>query len=193
MYMAGHKLLALMGMAPLIDGMGLLITVLSYNGVLSISPTSSPAVMPDLDVFTRNLRESANELEAAILPHQEPAAEADAAQAQAVAEMAAAFVSQMKSTLEQAPADRSLGDGKFHLRITGADEKSWTIDLQDRSVTEGNGTPADATLTILDAHLAEILRGNLDPQIAFVQGKLRVDGDINKAIEFGSLLPKVVA
>jgi WS/DGAT/MGAT family acyltransferase len=193
MYMAGHKLLALMGMAPLIDGMGLLITVLSYNGVLSISPTSSPAVMPDLDVFTRNLRESANELEAAILPHQEPAAEADAAQAQAVAEMAAAFVSQMKSTLEQAPADRSLGEGKFHLRITGADEKSWTIDLQDRSVTEGNGTPADATLTILDAHLAEILRGNLDPQIAFVQGKLRVDGDINKAIEFGSLLPKVVA
>jgi ubiquinone biosynthesis protein UbiJ len=37
------------------------------------------------------------------------------------------------------------------------------------------------------------LRGNLDPQIAFVQGKLRVDGDINKAIEFGALLPKVVA
>jgi WS/DGAT/MGAT family acyltransferase len=193
MYMAGHKLLALMGMAPLIDGMGLLITVLSYNGVLSISPTSSPAVMPDLDVFTRNLRESANELEAAVLSQQEPDVEADAAHAQAVAEMAAAFVSQMKSTLEQAPADRSLGEGKFHLRITGADEKSWTIDLHDRSVTQGNGTPVDATLTILDAHLAEILRGNLDPQIAFVQGKLRVDGDINKAIEFGALLPKVVA
>ena len=58
-----------MGMAPLVDGMGLLITVLSYNGVLSISPTSSPAVMPDLDLFTRYLRESANELEAAVLPH----------------------------------------------------------------------------------------------------------------------------
>jgi WS/DGAT/MGAT family acyltransferase len=193
MYMAGHKLLALMGMAPLIDGMGLLITVLSYNGVLSISPTSSPAVMPDLDVFTRNLRESANELEAAVLPHRERDIEANTSDAQAAAELAADFVSQMRSTLEHAPAGRSLGEGKFHLRITGADEKSWTIDLHDRSVTEGNGTPADATLTIRDAHLAEILRGNLDPQIAFVQGKLRVDGDINKAIEFGSLLPKVVA
>jgi len=193
MYMAGHKMLALMGMAPLVDGMGLLITVLSYNGVLSISPTSSPAVMPDLDVFTRDLRESANELEAAILPHAEPGAEDTAAHAQAVAEMAATFISQMKSTLEQAPADRSLGEGTFQLRITGADEKSWMIDLKERSITEGNGRPADATLTIRDAHLAEILRGNLDPQIAFVQGKLRVDGDINKAIEFGSLLPKVVA
>ena len=193
MYMAGHKLLASMGMAPLVDGMGLLITVLSYNGVLSISPTSSPAVMPDLDAFTRYLRESANELEAAVLPHREPGAEAGDAHAQAVAEMANAFVTQMRSTLEKAPADRSLGEGKFQLRITGADERSWMIDLGERSVTEGNGRPADATLTIRDAHLAEILRGNLDPQIAFVQGKLRVDGDINKAIEFGSLLPKVVA
>jgi WS/DGAT/MGAT family acyltransferase len=76
MYMAGHKLLATMGMAPLVDGMGLLITVLSYNGVLSISPTSSPAVMPDLDVFTRHLREAANELEAALLPHRQPDTEA---------------------------------------------------------------------------------------------------------------------
>jgi len=191
MYMAGHKLLALMGMAPLIDGMGLLITVLSYNGVLSISPTSSPAVMPDLDVFTRYLRESANELETAALPQRDP--EVEASHAHAAAEMTAAFVDQMRSRLEQAPADRSLGQGKFHLCVTGADDKSWTIDLQDRSVTEGNGRPADATLTIRDAHLAEILRGNLDPQIAFVQGKLRVDGDINKAIEFGSLLPKVIA
>lgn len=191
MYMAGHKLLALMGMAPLVDGMGLLITVLSYNGVLSISPTSSPAVMPDLDVFTRNLRESANELEAAVLPHQQPDVEANAAQAQAVAAMATAFVDQMRSTLEHAPSDRSLGDGKFHLRVTGIDERSWMIDLRDRSVTEGNGTPADATLTIRDSHLAEILRGNLDPQIAFVQGKLRVEGDISKAIEFGALLPRV--
>jgi putative sterol carrier protein len=189
LYMAGHKLLASMGMAPLVDGMGLLITVLSYNGVLSISPTSSPAVMPDLDDFTRYLRESANELEAAVIPNRE--AEASAGDPQAAAEMAALFVSQMRSVLEDAPAETSLGDGKFQLRITGAHDASWTIDLQDRSVTEGNGRPADATLTIRDSHLAQIVEGKLDPQIAFVQGKLRVEGDINKAIEFGALLPRV--
>lgn len=192
LYMAGHKLLATMGMAPLVDGMGLLITVLSYNGVLSLSPTSSPAVMPDLDVFSRYLRESANELEAAVVPDREAQATVDEAHARAVAEITDAFVSQMRSTLEQAPKDRSLGAGKFLLCVTGAADKSWTIDLEDRSVTEGNGQPTDATLTIRDAHLAEILKGNLDPQIAFVQGKLRVDGDIQKAIEFGALLPKVV-
>lgn len=193
MYMAGHKLLATMGMAPLADGMGLLITVLSYNGVLSISPTSSPAVMPDLDLFTRYLRESANELEAAVLPQRKSDEEIDPSRVRAVAELTAAFVAQLRTTLEQAPSGASFGAGKFHLRITGADETSWTIDLQDRSVTEGNGRPADATLTIRDTHLADILHGKLDPQIAFVQGKLRVEGNIQKAIRFGSLMPRVIA
>lgn len=193
LYMAGHKLLATMGMAPLVDGMGLLITVLSYNGVLSISPTSCPAVMPDLDDFTRYIREAANELEAAVIPDRESIAPPNAEHAQAVADLTAAFVERMRSTLEQAPKDRSLGEGTFHLRITGAADRSWMIDLSDRSVIEGNGRPADATLTIRDAHLAQILEGKLDPQIAFVQGKLRVDGDVNRAIEFGALLPKVIA
>jgi WS/DGAT/MGAT family acyltransferase len=191
LYMAGHKLLATMGMAPLVDGMGLLITVLSYNGVLSISPISSPAVMPDLDVFARYLREAANELEAAVVPERE--ATIDEAEAKIAAELAEAFVAQMRSTLEKAPRDRSLGEGTFQLCVTGNADKSWRIDLEERSVVEGNGKPADARLTIRDAHLAEIIKGNLDPQIAFVQGKLQVDGDINKAIEFGSLLPKVLA
>jgi WS/DGAT/MGAT family acyltransferase len=193
LYMAGHKLLATMGMAPLVDGMGLLITVLSYNGVLSISPISSPAVMPDLDVFARYLRESANELEAAVIPDREAAAAADEAASRDAQQVTMAFVDKMRATLEDAPKDRSLGAGRFQLRITGAADRQWTVDLQERSVTEGNGQPTDATLTIRDAHLADILRGKLDPQIAFVQGKLRVDGDINKAIEFGALLPKVVA
>jgi hypothetical protein len=46
--------------------MGLIMPICSYNGTLSISPTSSSNLMPDLDVFTRYIRESANELELAV-------------------------------------------------------------------------------------------------------------------------------
>ncbi len=63
LYMNGRKMLANMGMAPIFDGMGLIIPVLSYNGVLSFSPTSSANIMPDIDKFTKYLRESANRLE----------------------------------------------------------------------------------------------------------------------------------
>ena len=65
-YLAGHKLLVNMGTAPIFDGMGLIMPIFSYNGTLSISPTSASNLMPDLDDFTRYLRESANELEAAV-------------------------------------------------------------------------------------------------------------------------------
>ena len=189
LYMAGHKLLSTMGMAPVMDGMGLLITVISYNGVLSISPTSSPAVMPDLDTFARYLRESANELEAAVVPKREEEAETNGA----VAKEMQVFVDHIRSVLRDAPQEQPIGTGRFQLRITGAGEKNWTVDLEGRSVTEGVADVSDATLTIRGDHMSQILHGELDPQMAFVQGKLRVDGDVNKAIEFGALLPQVAS
>jgi WS/DGAT/MGAT family acyltransferase len=67
LYMAGHKLVATMGTAPILDGMGLIMPITSYNGAISISPTSAVNLMPDLDNFTRYIRESANELENAAL------------------------------------------------------------------------------------------------------------------------------
>jgi diacylglycerol O-acyltransferase len=63
LYMNGRKMLAHMGMAPIFDGVGLILPIFSYNGVISISPTTSVNVMPDVDLFTRYLRESANTLE----------------------------------------------------------------------------------------------------------------------------------
>ena len=66
LYMNGRLMLANMGMAPIFDGMGLIIPVLSYNGVLSFSPTTAANIMPDVDLFTKYLRESANTLEQCI-------------------------------------------------------------------------------------------------------------------------------
>jgi len=63
LYLAGHKLLFNMGTGPIYDGTGLIIPVLSYNGTLSICPTSCAKIMPDIELFTRYVRESANELE----------------------------------------------------------------------------------------------------------------------------------
>lgn len=65
-YMAGHKLLVNMGTAPIFDGMGLIIPVFSYDDTISFSPTSADNLMPDLNGFTRYLRESALELEQAV-------------------------------------------------------------------------------------------------------------------------------
>ena len=67
LYMNGHLMLAHMGMAPVFDGMGLIMPVFSYNGMLSISPTVAANVMPDVDKFDKYIREAANTLETAVL------------------------------------------------------------------------------------------------------------------------------
>ncbi len=67
LYMNGKLMLANMGMAPIFDGMGLIIPVLSYNGVLSFSPTTAANIMPDVDLFTKYIRESANTLEQCVI------------------------------------------------------------------------------------------------------------------------------
>jgi WS/DGAT/MGAT family acyltransferase len=66
LYLAGHKLLFNMGTGPIYDGAGLIIPVLSYNGTLSISPTSCAKLMPEIELFTRYIHESVNELEIAV-------------------------------------------------------------------------------------------------------------------------------
>ncbi|MFA3792950.1 wax ester/triacylglycerol synthase family O-acyltransferase [Aliiglaciecola sp. SL4] len=71
LYIGGHKLITNMGTAPIFDGMGLIMPVLSYDGTITISPTSSANLMPDIDVLTKCILDSANELEAAVHTKQE--------------------------------------------------------------------------------------------------------------------------
>ncbi len=66
LYVGGARLLAQAGMAPIFDGMGLILPVFTYAGILSIGALSCPQMMPDIDVLTRYLNESLDELEGAV-------------------------------------------------------------------------------------------------------------------------------
>lgn len=66
MYMRGARMIANMGMTPIYDGVGLLITIFSYDGVLTISATSCLEIMPDIERFVAYLAASLAELEGAL-------------------------------------------------------------------------------------------------------------------------------
>ena len=55
-----------MGMTPIYDGVGLLITIFSYAGALTISATSCPEIMPDIDLFVHYVEKALSELEATL-------------------------------------------------------------------------------------------------------------------------------
>ncbi len=58
------------------------------------------------------------------------------------------------------------------------------------SVSDGDGKPADTTITISLENFARLARQELDPTSAFMQGKLRVSGDMGLAMKLGPVLQK---
>jgi len=65
LYMNGAEMKGLMATAPVIDGVGLIIVAMSYNGSLTISFTSCREIMPDPEFFAECLQQSFDELHGA--------------------------------------------------------------------------------------------------------------------------------
>ncbi|KAL1513978.1 hypothetical protein ABEB36_003309 [Hypothenemus hampei] len=95
---------------------------------------------------------------------------------------------------EQVKADpnraKSIG-GVFLYKITqnGKEVKQWTMDLKNAKVYEG--TPKDkasTTLTISDEDFLLLAEGKLQPQQAFMKGKLKITGNIMLAQKLAPLL-----
>jgi hypothetical protein len=187
LYLNGHRLLAHMGMAPIVDGMGLVMTVFSYNGVISISPISCPKVMPDLDRFTRYLWESANELEDAILALD--AAKTFEHHQRAECDVASVF-QQLQQHLEAHPDMILPAAGVYQCEVTGAQAQQWVFDLRRARprIYQGRSDEAGCTLRLAEHDFVALASGKLDGIAAFMQGKLNVDGDSNQAIHFGNVL-----
>ncbi|KAM3144367.1 hypothetical protein pb186bvf_003531 [Paramecium bursaria] len=84
----------------------------------------------------------------------------------------------------------------FHFEISKAKGETptvWTIDLKNGtgSLTKGKNGTADATFSLLDDDFILLSEGKLNPQQAFMQGKMKIKGNMAAATKFTpDLLPK---
>jgi diacylglycerol O-acyltransferase / wax synthase len=193
LYINGHKVLSIMGTAPIIDGMGLIITILSYDGLVTISPFSDINSMPegDLDDFTRYLRESANELEAAILAFDKKKKKAAKKGERPQSEK---LFKQLGEFLGAMPDNGKPKSGVFQFKVSGNVPSEWVVDISKfpGTVEEGRTSSPDAIFSVEEEHLLRIAAKELDVQTAFIQGRLKVDGDFNQAMRLAKILGKML-
>lgn len=194
LYCRGHKLHSIMGTAPIIDGMGMIITIYSYDGSLTISPTSDANSMPDLDVFTRYILESANELEAEILAKGK---KIQAAKKKVAIAKSDKFFASFRKHLKANPKFIKPKSGTFQFKVKKP-ASDWSLDFNKPPgiVKKGKIKDADVTVTLEDKNLMKIVKGDIGFQLAFIQGRLKIDGDSKKAMRLAkilSLLPKSVS
>ena len=78
----------------------------------------------------------------------------------------------------------------IQVNITGKDSGVFYIEIKDgrASVEPYDYHDRSCALTIDQANFLKLINGKLDPVAAYTLGKLKVDGDLGKALEFSKLL-----
>lgn len=191
LYCQGHKLHSIMGTAPIIDGMGMIITIFSYDGNITISPTSDANSMPDMDTFTRYILDSANELEKDILTKGKKIKTAKKKVPKAKSDK---FFAAFKKHLKENPKFIKADSGTFQFNVKKP-KSQWNFNFNKPpgTIRKGEIKDPDVTITIDDKNLVRLVQGDLSFQVAFMQGRLKIDGDSKKGMRLAkilSLLPK---
>jgi putative sterol carrier protein len=77
----------------------------------------------------------------------------------------------------------------LQMRFTGAEPGDWIITIQDSKCTVEPGTTPkpQLTLTMDSQDYKDMIFGKLNSMTAFMQGKIKLNGDISLAMRFASL------
>lgn len=78
------------------------------------------------------------------------------------------------------------------VNITGKDGGVFYIEIKDgkASVEPYEYNDRSCAVTMEQAKFLKLIEGKLDPVLAYTTGKLKVEGDLGKALEFSKLVKK---
>ena len=79
----------------------------------------------------------------------------------------------------------------YQFNVKGEEEGIWFADLKNSPGKVGQGPPptdADAIMTMDSSHFFDMFTGKLKPASAFMTGKLKINGDLQKAMKLEKLM-----
>jgi putative sterol carrier protein len=77
----------------------------------------------------------------------------------------------------------------YRFDISGPDGGTWILDMKEGTAGVRQADEAgQCTIAISDADFVSMISGKLNPQMAFMSGKLKVKGDMGLAMKLGQVL-----
>jgi diacylglycerol O-acyltransferase len=183
LYLNGHKVVSIFGLTPVVDGFGLIIAAFSYNGQVTITATSDAKTMPDADLFSRYIRESANELEYLIKNLAKGKVSSKAITK--IKSKSTPFFTALKRYLKTNQKELKKYKGIYQIRVDlGDTTDGWEIDLTKEvaTVRKKKNLDAKVLVEIEDENLFALYKGKLFLEELKIQGRIKITGStVNKA------------
>lgn len=78
----------------------------------------------------------------------------------------------------------------YQFNVSGPGGGAWSVDCTAPGglVSPGTAGAARCTVVITDADLLNVVNGKLNPQMAFMSGKLKIQGDMGLAMKLQQIL-----
>ena len=83
---------------------------------------------------------------------------------------------------------RSSIEGSYRIELEGSDKDTWSLKLGLSLDVSNKKEDADIVLNISERDFLNLINGELNPQIAILAEKLKVTGDLSKALAFQNVL-----
>jgi len=78
--------------------------------------------------------------------------------------------------------------GKYRIELKGFQGGIWTVDVGDQLEIVNRRDEAEIVLTMQQRDFLQLVNGDLNPQLAVFAQKMRISGDLRKAVAFQALL-----
>ena len=100
------------------------------------------------------------------------------------------FEEKIAQKLKDKPETSKAVNSIYEFNITGENGGVWTVDLTQEPgvVTPGTTGQAKCTVTATTGDFMNIVSGKMNPQMAFMSGKLKIKGDMGLAMKLQKVI-----